>query len=154
MGAEAAKKALETGQHERGIGSVSRGGAHADGEAGGVTRNEVDEIAGALSRTPPAVVIQALDARALLRGFLRNRGFRRIESERAARTGRSQYGAHSKGWVGPSERRRACMNESESITVHTGIDETERDIDEAMIGLARKEALRRAFLARMSEVWA
>jgi hypothetical protein len=46
------------------------------------------------------------------------------------------------------------MNESESITVHTGIDETERDIDEAMIGLARKEALRRAFLARMSEVWA
>jgi len=76
---------------------MSGGGAHADGEAGGGFRNEVDEIGGAPARAPPAMVIQALDSRALLRGF------RWTKSECAVRTRRPQCGAHSKGWGGLRE---------------------------------------------------
>jgi hypothetical protein len=45
------------------------------------------------------------------------------------------------------------MNEGQRITVHISFDETGRPIDEAMIHPGCKESLKRAFLARISEVW-
>jgi hypothetical protein len=97
MSAKAANKCLETGYSESRIGSVCGRGAHADGEAGGRTRNEIDEIAGALGCASLAVVIQALDAEALMRGLRRTGGYRRTKSEWAARTRGPQDRAQLKG---------------------------------------------------------